>query len=358
MDDVRHPDATRAAEPVDAPPQRGKRWAFLALLLVFAVLGGGGLLAWQQSRGVESTDDAFIDGHISQVSPQVGGRVMALLVTDNQLVQAGQRLLEIDPRDWQMRLQQQVAQRAQAAAELEQARATLDIRRADQGQSQAQIAVGEADLYQAQRDLARYTAISPHAITRQILDNATAAARSAAARLQASRQAAIGAAAQVEAAKAAVGASQAALLLADTGIANARLQLSYTQVLAPAPGRITRRTVELGNYVNPGQSLLAIVQPGLWITANFKETQLARIRPGQKVAIDIDAFPSAGLSGHVDSLQTGTGAVFSALPVENATGNYVKVVQRLPVKIEFDGDAASRLPLAPGMSVSPHVTVR
>jgi membrane fusion protein (multidrug efflux system) len=116
--------------------------------------------------------------------------------------------------------------------------------------------------------------------------------------------------------------------------------------------------VEVGNYVNPGQALLSIVQPGMWVTANFKETQLGQIRPGQKAKIHVDAFPDANLDGHVESLQAGTGSVFSALPAENATGNYVKIVQRLPVKIVFDGDAAQRLPLAPGMSVAPRVDVR
>jgi membrane fusion protein (multidrug efflux system) len=149
----------------------------------------------------------------------------------------------------------------------------------------------------------------------------------------------------------------AALRTAQANVDNAKLQLSYTNVVAPAAGRVTRRTVELGNYINPGQALLAIVQPGFWVTANFKETQLTRMCPGQPVSIRIDAFPNAHLSGHVDSLQTGTGAIFATLPTENATGNYVKVVQRLPVKILFDGDEANHLLLAPGMSATPRVNV-
>jgi membrane fusion protein (multidrug efflux system) len=365
MDDVRHPEPASEADQnlgsrldtVDAPP-RGRGRAFILLAVVLAVLGGGGFYAWYGSRNLESTDDAFIDAHVSQVSPQIGGRVVALLVADNQQVRAGQELLTIDPRDMQVRLDQAIANRAQAAAQLAQANATLGIRRADLGQAQANIEVAQADLYQAQHDLERYRSINPRAITRQLLDNATATQRSATARLQANRQAAIGMQAQIVAAQAAVDASAAALRTGDANVADARLQLSYTHITAPAPGRVTRRTVELGNYVAPGQALLAIVQPGMWVTANFKETQLTDMRPGQQVRIYVDAFPRAKLTGHVDSFQTGTGSVFSALPAENATGNYVKVVQRLPVKILFNGDDATRLNLAPGMSVTPSVTVR
>jgi membrane fusion protein (multidrug efflux system) len=364
MDDVRHPDAPARDTAQDsqsrdtggdAPPKRGRATAFIALALAILLLGGGGVLYWLSVRGTESTDDAAIDGHVSQVSPQVAGRVVGILINDNQVVAQGQVLVRIDPRDFQVRLDQAVAQRAQAAAELAQARATLGVRHADVAQAEANIHVAEADLTQAQQDLARYRAINPNAITRQQLDNATAAQRGAQARLEANRQAAESLRAQLAVAEAQVVAAEAVLQTDDANVAGEQLQLSYTQVVAPAPGRVTRRTVELGNYVNAGQPLLAIVQPGLWVTANFKETQLTRMRPGQHVRIYVDAFPDATLDGHVDSLQSGTGSVFSAMPVENATGNYVKVVQRLPVKILFDGLDAEKLPLAPGMSVIPRV---
>jgi membrane fusion protein (multidrug efflux system) len=384
MDDARHPDlppadARQDAPPPrdsdapprrdgddtpprrdgdDTPPRRGKVAAFLALGVALALLAAGGVLYWLSVRHTESTDDAAIDGHVSQVAPQVGGRVAAILVDDNQTVSPGQILVQIDPRDFQVRLDQAQAQRAQQVAQLAQARATLGVRRADVGQAEANIHVAEADLFQAQQDLARYRAINPRAITRQQLDNATAAQRSGQARLEASRHAADSLRSQLAVADTEVTAAEAAVRTGDANVASAKLQLSYTQVVAPAPGRITRRTVELGNYVNPGQALLAIVQPVLWVTANFKETQLAEMRPGQHVRIYVDAFPEAKLNGHVDSLQSGTGSVFSALPAENATGNYVKVVQRLPVKILFDGNDAQNLPLAPGMSVIPRVDLR
>ena len=362
MDDVRQPDPLSRENVQDLPPKRGKRTAFVVLFLILGALGAGGVITWLAARHHESTDDAFIDGHVSQVASQIGGRVQALLVRDNQLVAAGQTLVTIDPRDMQVRVDQSIAQRAQAVAQLAQARATLDIRRADLGQAEANVKVAEADLFQAERDLTRYRAINPRAVTRQLIDNADAAERSTKAKLDANRQAVAGMKAQIEAAAASVSAAQASVATADADLANARLQLSYTRIVAPTAGLVTKRTVELGNYIAPGQALLAIVQPGLWVTANYKETQLTHMRPGQTVKIYVDAFPDAHLTGHVDSLQSGTGSVFSALPVENATGNYVKVVQRLPVRIDFDGNDKPDFNkdglLRPGMSVEPDVKVR
>jgi membrane fusion protein (multidrug efflux system) len=355
--DVTPTEFTSETAIADPPPRRGKGAVFLVLGLVFAGLVAAGVLYWLDARHYETTDDAFIDGHVSQVAPQIGGRVTAILVRDNQMVQAGQKLVEIDPRDMQVRLEQALAQQAQTAAQLEQVRATLAVRQSDLGQAEANIRMADADLTQTQQDLARYRAINPRAITRQQLDNASAAMRSAAAKRDANREAAVGMRAQIEVTKAQIDAAAAALKVDAANVDNARLQLSYTTVVAPAPGRVTRRTVELGNYVNPGQALLAVVQPGFWVTANFKETQLTDMHPGQHVRVHVDAFTKHDLAAHVDSLQSGTGAVFSALPVENATGNYVKVTQRLPVKILFDEDV-SGLALAPGMSVTPTVTVR
>jgi len=153
-------------------------------------------------------------------------------------------------------------------------------------------------------------------------------------------------------------AAQTQVQQADANVAAAELQLSYCTIVAPVTGRIGHRTVDVGNYVNPGQALFAIVQDDMWVTANFKETQLASMHPGQPVDIDIDAIPSVTFHGRVDSLQPGTGSVFSVLPAENATGNYVKIVQRLPVKITFDDDPSGGYTLSPGMSVVPFVHIR
>ncbi len=324
--------------------------------LAIMVLCAAGVAYWLQARHFESTDDAFVDGDISQVSSQIGGRVVSLKVQDNQLVAAGDVLLELDPRDQQVRLAQSQAQLDQAAASLAEARATLAVRQAERDQAAANVRVAAAELDQARRDLARYTGINPRAISAQQVDQARSAASSASARVDAARQAEAASRAQIDVLKTRIASAAAALRLAGANLDDSRLQLSYTHVLAPAAGRVARRTVELGNYVTPGQPLLAVVQPDCWVTANFKESQLANMRPGQSATISIDALGGRTLPGHVGSLQPGTGSVFSALPAENATGNYVKVVQRVPVKIRFDDAICASL--APGMSVEPSVHVR
>jgi membrane fusion protein (multidrug efflux system) len=349
------------AEPRDrvVTPSPRKGRTFLIAGLVLLALVGGGFAYWLDARHYETTDDAFIDAHISQVSAQIGGRVTRLLVADNQPVKAGQVLAEIDPRDAQTRLDQMLAQRDQAASQLAQARAMLPVRQADLEQAGASIRVSQADALQNRHDLARYSAINPRAISAQQLDQARSGASGAEARLDSARHAEAGMRAQLAVARTQVDAAEAALRMADSNIAQARLQLSYTRVLAPADGHVARRTVELGNYVSVGQALLAIVQPDCWVTANLKESQLGRVHPGQPARVVVDAFPDRALPAHVDSVQRGTGAVFSSLPAENATGNYVKIVQRVPVKLVFDDPGlCTKMLLAPGMSVEPRITVQ
>ena len=211
---------------------------------------------------------------------------------------------------------------------------------------------------QAKQDYDRYPAIAAGAVSRQQIEAATATFHSAQAKLDSSRQMVGGAQAQVRAAQAQVPAAQASLQQAAANTQAAELQLSYCTIVAPVGGLVTHRTVSAGNYVNPGQALFALVQDDRWVTANFKETQLADIRPGQDVDLAIDAVASITFHGKVDSFQGGTGTAFSVLPAENATGNYVKIVQRLPVKIVFDDARVKDYPLAPGMSVTPSVRVR
>jgi len=363
--------AYEAITPRDAPPSQGGeaakpagagRWrrglAWMAGLAVFAALIGGGTLYWLSARNFESTDDAFVDAYMTQMASQVAGRVTELRFSDNQHVTAGQVLLRIDPRDFQARLDQAKAQQANARAGVEQARAQVALQRANLDQAGANVRFAEADLLQAQQDYNRYRAIDPHAVTRQQVESATATFHSAQAKLDASRQAVGGAQAQVQAAQAQVLAAEASVQQADANVATAELQLSYCTIVAPVAGIVTHRNVDTGNYVNPGQALFALVQDDRWVTANFKETQLARMRPGQPVELKIDAIPSVTFRGTVDSFQAGTGSAFSVLPAENATGNYVKIVQRLPVKIVFDPGELKDHPLAPGMSVVPYVRIR
>jgi membrane fusion protein, multidrug efflux system len=341
---------------------RGPRWRRLLGIVGALVVGLGvivvGTIYWLHSRSFENTDDAFVDGYVTQMAPQVAGRVTGLKFVDNEHVTAGQVLLLIDPRDYQVKLDQVTAQRANAEAAVEQARAQLAVQRANLDQSRANVQVAESDLVQARQDYERFTSIDPHAVTRQQVDNATATFRSAQAKLDAAHQTVEGANAQVAAAAAQQRAAETQVRAADANVAAAELQLSYCTIVAPVTGRIGHRTVDVGNYVNPGQALFAIVQDDMWVTANFKETQLADIRPGQPVDISIDAILSTKFRGRVDSFQPGSGTEFSVLPAENATGNFVKIVQRLPVKIVFDDDRLKNYRVSPGLSVEPSVRVR
>ncbi|KKB63425.1 hypothetical protein WM40_11890 [Robbsia andropogonis] len=338
-------------------PKHKRRNALLGGVLLI-ILVAGCLAYWLHSRHYESTDDAFIDSNQSQIASQVSGRVTALLVADNQHVDKDQPLLRIDSRDFEVRLKQSEAQDANAQAQVAQARADLVYQTATLSQQVAQVRVAEADLTQAKQDLARYTGTDPAAITRQQLEQSQASTKSALARLDSAKDAVRAGEAQVASQKTKIDAALAQVRQYDADVENAMLQLSYTTIRAPQAGKVTRRTVNLGNYVTPGQALVAVVPDDMWVTANFKETQLTHMRVGQAVEVHIDAYPESVLHAHVDSIQRGTGSVFSTLPAENATGNYVKVVQRVPVKIVFDNDDWRHLQLAPGLSVTPRVTVR
>ena len=343
------------------PPAPWKRrFGIGAAVIVGIALIGGGIAWWLNARHYVSTDDAFIDGYTTQMAPQVAGRVTALLVQDNQHVAAGQVLLRIDPRDYQAKLDQATAQRANAAAQLEQARAQVAMQQAAADQSQATVRAADADLTNARQDYERYRAIDPHAVTRQQVDSATATYHSAQAKLDADREAAKGAESQVQAAQAQVQAAQAQVQIADANVESARLQLSYTTLAAPVAGRIAHRGVNLGDYVNPGQALFAIVQDNVWVTANFKETQLKEMKVGQDVKISVDALGGRKFHGTVVQLGGATGSSLSLFPPENATGNYVKVVQRIPVRINFDNlkDEDGDYKLRIGMSADPTVRVK
>ncbi len=351
--------APRPAGSARPGPIRLKRrlGAGVGVLLVAGVIAGG-TMYWLQTRDYVSTDDAFIDAYTTQVAPRVSGQVTKLLFTDNQHVTAGQTLVLIDPRDIQAKLDQVLAQQASAEASLQQTKAQVFVQQAAVDQAKANVLVAQSDLVQAREDYNRFIGVNPRAVTRQQVDSSTATFHSAEAKLEASRQTVSGAEAQVQAAQAQVLAAEAQVKQAAANVDAARLQLSYATIVAPVTGIVTHRTVEAGNFVNPGQALFALVQDDRWVTANFKETQLDAIRPGQPVDLSIDAVPSVTFHGKVDSFQAGTGSAFSVLPAENATGNYVKIVQRLPVKIVFDDDRIKDHPLAPGMSVVPSVKVR
>jgi membrane fusion protein (multidrug efflux system) len=421
------------------------------LVFVAAVAAiGGGVTYYLYSLSYESTDDAFLDGHVVAVSPRVAGHVAKVYVTDNQWVKQGDLLAELDPRDFEASLaaaeatltEARAGQKShsigadvteitstagvdEASAGVEGARAAVVTAQAavataksQQAQAQAQLAAVQAGQKQAEADLVaaearqqradtflkRIAALVPvHAASQDTLEEANASQRVAAADVAAVRQRIAAQEAAVRQAEAAVEAAASGVRQAESGVAaqeaalgraeahragtksapkqvaqsrsqttgaeaavahaeaeaqQARLNLSYTKIYAPISGHVTRKSVEIGTHVQLGQPLLALVDPDIWVIANFKETQLAKMQPGQPVTVTVDTHPGVRLAAHVDSIQRGSGARFSLLPPENATGNYVKVVQRVPVKIVFD-DPKQIEPyaLGPGMSVVPTVKI-
>ncbi|HET8996273.1 MAG TPA: HlyD family secretion protein [Acetobacteraceae bacterium] len=359
------PPPTRQPEPAAPPPRRGAARARWVLLLILLAALGAGAAYWYLTRNQVTTDDAFTDGNAVMVAPQVSGTVVALEVSDNQPVTAGQVLLKIDPRAYQAARDEAAgnlavahAQLADAQARLASARIVFPARLAD---AQAQLAAAQATEFKARTDLRRQQHLPKQATTQQALDDAEAAMRSADAQVaqaRASLRSADTVQQSVEQAEAQVRQLQGQVELAKARLAQAQLNLDWTVLRAPQAGWVTKRNVNQGNYVTPGQALMSLVTSQVWITANFKEADLARMRRGQKVAISVDAYPSLHLEGHVDSIQLGSGSRFSAFPVENATGNFVKVVQRVPVKIVIDSGLDPNIPLPLGLSVEPTIYLK
>jgi membrane fusion protein, multidrug efflux system len=343
-----------------------RRQIILAVVSVVVLLGLIWLYQrWSYGRSHESTDNAQVDGHIVPVLAKVGGYVQTVTVAENDSVRAGQLLVQIDDAEYRQRLAQAEAdlQAAYASAGVGpgtgQAEAQVATASGQQAALQAQIAAARANAQRADADLARSEELArQQIISRQQLDALRSGAEAARANLLAVERQASAASGTVASAQAGVRLAHARVQSAAAARDNAALQLQYTKVLAPESGAVSRKSVEVGQLVQPGQPLMAIVaDTGIWVTANFKETQLNDIRPGQAVEITVDAYPGRVFRAHVDSIQAGTGSRFSMIPPENATGNYVKVVQRVPVKIVFDEPPDQNRMLAPGMSVTPEVKV-
>jgi membrane fusion protein (multidrug efflux system) len=319
----------------------------------------------------ESTDDAFIEGHVVSIAPRISGQVSAVHVLDNQMVGSNELLVEIDPADYSTTAaQKQSSADAQEAnyktmlaalnlmtVKVATAEATADQSKADADAAQATDARAQAD-FQRSQELRKQNTIS-----QQEFDAAQAAISEADANLAAAKQKAVADASRINEAKATQTATEASVAMAlalfrqaQTAVQSAQLDLSYTRIFAPSDGRVTRKSVEPGDYVQTGQMLFSIVPNDVWVVANFKETQLKHMQTNQPVRVEIDAL-GRSLRGHVDSIQAGSGARFSLLPPENATGNYVKVVQRVPVKILFDDPLPAGHVIGPGLSVAPSVRV-
>ncbi|MGH8151018.1 MAG: efflux RND transporter periplasmic adaptor subunit [Steroidobacteraceae bacterium] len=348
----------RAAVGVD--PAKRRRFTLIAVVVVAAVVVAAAVW-WLIERNYESTDDAYIDTRLVYLSPQVAGRVLHVYANDNVRVQKGELLVEIDPANAQARVDQAQAQVAQATAQLAAVNAQLRVSEANDQRTRAAVTGAAAQAANAARDLARYRGLNaamPSAVAVQQFDQARMQAVHTASEREVATLDAKAAAQQVDAARTQIAVAQAQIKAAQAGLQQARLNLGYTRIVAPCDGTVANRSVAVGDYVQAGEDLLAIVPFDIWITANFKETQLDEMRLGEKVDIGIDAYPGVKFAGHVDSIQRGAGQAFSVLPAQNATGNFIKVVQRVPVKILIDRPALGSFELGPGMSVRVRVHVR
>src|SRR5579883_3076928 len=404
--------STPAAAPASSPGNRlhahllrrndpRVRLYFVLGLLALVIVG---VFLWRYFASYESTDDAQIDGHVSSISARVSGHVIKLNVQDNQYVEAGTVLVEIDPTDYQIAVARAQAEYndAKAAADAvpvtsvntasQLSSADADVLNAQAGikaahqqfdAAKAALAQAEANNVKVQNDLVRYRQlVGKQEISQQQYDQAVAAAKAGAAAVEAARATADAAQAQVAQAESKLAQALASQQYAKTGpkqiaiiraraqsalaaadrkkadLDQAKLNLSYTRIVAPAAGVVSNRTVEVGQNVQAGQALLNLIPlDDIWVTANFKETQLREMKPGQKATIYVDASGKK-YRGHVDSIAGASGARFSLLPPENATGNYVKVVQRIPVKIVFEPGETRGHEMRPGMSVEPTVWIR
>ena len=380
----------------------------VALIIGAIVLLVVGAFLWRYFTSYESTDDAQIDGHLNSISPRVSGHVVKLLVTDNQYVDAGTPLVQVDPRDYQIAVDRARADYNDALAQAEAARTNVPITTVSTGSqvsgaqadvegaragvsaarqqfdaAKAQLQQAVANDIKAQNDLGRYKQlVDKQEISHQQYDQVVAAAKASAASVDAARAAAAAAEQQVSQAQSKLATAEANLRAAGTGpqqvaaiearakaaeaqamraraqLEQARLDLQYATIVAPVNGVVTNRTVEVGHNLQIGQELMRIINlDDIWVTANFKETQLKTMKVGQPVTINVD-MNDRDYKGHVQSVAGASGSITSLLPPENATGNYVKVVQRIPVKITFDQGETREHVLRPGMSVVPKVWIR
>ena len=343
---------------------RARPFVRAGLILVIVAIVGGGFYLWWTTRNIETTDDAFTTGRTINIAPHVSGYVVELDVNDNEFVHQGQVLLRIDPRNYQATLESDQAQVSQAQSQLQGAKAQVEVSKrtfpAQLQEAKARVLQAEGQEFQAETDFRRQHDIARAATSQQAVDQSTAELEEAKGQLGLAQ-------AQVEQATPVqpnIGVQQSrttqqggALAASEASLKQAELNLGWTVIRAPHDGWIAQRNIEQGNYVSSGQQLFTIVEPEIWITGNFKETQLTRMRPGQLVDIDVDAYPQLQLHGHVDSIQLGSGQQFSAFPPENATGNFVKIVQRIPVKILIDSGQDPEVPLPIGLSVEPTVHI-
>jgi membrane fusion protein (multidrug efflux system) len=365
-DEERHQDDDERGRRSDAPEEpkeswpdylRRRKWWIAGGIVVALILLIAAVLWWLHTRHYESTDDAFIDTRIVTISAQISGAVANVPVTDNQPVETGALLMTIDDRLFQAQLAQAIAQVNQAEANVANLDAQIEAQQARIEQADQQSDQAEAQLAFAKQDSDRYQKLAETAAAPlQQVQQAKSTLLQNQANFAGAKANAVATRKQLQVLITQRDANKAQLEASRAQQNNAEINLSYTTISAPVAGRVTKLTAAKGLYVTPGQALALFVPRELWVTANFKETQLTDMHPGQPVELRIDAYPGRVFPGHVNSIQAGSGTVFSLLPAENATGNFVKVVQRVPVKLTFD--QPPDIQLGPGMSVVPTVTVR
>ena len=332
----------------------------LAVGVTLAVLVPSVIFAWFYLPGfyVAETDDALVDAHVFSVSPKIAAYVTAVDFEDNARVQGGSVLISLDPRTFEVAVSGATADLASAEANAANVEAQIVEQQSVIAQSEAAVSGDKANMTFAQQELQRYRALAASGYgSAQRLQQAQSDIGQWQSNLRRDLAAQDAARAHVRVLETGLSQARAAIDRVRATLAQAQLDLSYTKIYAASSGAVADRKVEVGDYVQPGQVLVSIVPETLYVTANYKESQLTDVRPGQRVTIRIDAFPGLRLTGHVDSIQRGTGSQFALLPPENATGNFVKVVQRVPVKILLDDPPVELKGLAPGMSVETRIHI-
>ena len=343
-DDTTEPTPTPAERRGLSKKQRGG----IVLLIIILVATVFGLRQWIRSKTHIETDNAFVESHIHSVASRIPALVQRVAVVDNQFVHKGDLLVELDPADYQARVKA-------AAGSLEMARNETSGDYAEVESARASVGLTAARLEQANLDLKRAEALyAKEVIPKEQLERTRTAQRVAQAQVREAQEAENRAKAMIGVSG--TGSKDARVAQKQGELETARLNLSYARIVAPSDGYVTRKGVEVGNYVQPGQALMAVVAlDDAWITANYKESQLDNVRPGQAVEFTVDGYPGRHFTGKVESIMAGTGAAFSLLPPENATGNYVKVTQRIPVRITIDKKSDPEHVLRIGMSVVPTI---
>ena len=349
---------TAVAEPLEEPKKRNP----LVFIILAVVLLAGAYYGWtryQFAKAHESTDDAQVEGDVYPILPRVSGPVLKVFVNDNQTVKKGDTLVTVDPADYIQRVNAAQAALLAAQAQVVAARAQVGTAQANVRTAQTTIGVSEANRTKLQQDLQRSVQLRKADIIPQSdYDAVQANLRATSAQRSTAQDQVTVARQQVIAAQQQIAVAQAVVKQRQSDLDNAKLQLSYTGLLAPGNGIVSRKNVQPGQVVSPGQQLMGLVSSGkTWVIANFKETQLEDMRVGQKVKLEVDAYPNEEFDGHIESLSAATGARFALLPPDNASGNFVKVTQRVPVKIVLDKEDPQH-PLRAGMSVNAVVAVK